>query len=658
MKLFCNPIKKHGDFADPFVLRYNGKYYLYATNPDIRCWSSPDLVEWKYEGPVIAEDTFPGLVPFAPEVTYWNGAFYMYTSPHGLGHYVLKSDNPKGPFEKISGNMGRTIDGSILIDDDGKWYFYWADDSGILGCEMKSPTEFGEPVNTGASMHGWTEGAMVVKENGLYYMTYTGNHYLSKGYRINAAISSNPLTGYKDIEHNPIIVNTEDPWVGLGHSSTVLGPDMLTRYIVYHNINPDRSRDLNIDPIVLAETVYVAGPCNYPQSAPNLPEFADDMAGTENWDIYEATNFSCVCKQALEANVGVIEFNLRSTEGEGSYGVNIDGLMIELNTESYIVMVAGEDYQLPWQYDHSVLHSLQVRYKPNKAILYIDGLKIATLASHIGTGSRIGYFSNDVKIDIGYTAFCAGDAKSIAEKLYYPVECYLPSRNTLRLNVPKAGEYSLATTIEEDVNENLFLLSDLSPTFQAASEDITIYNTGLPYGQVELAIENVIAAYETGRDDLFSIDLNNLTAYYKNCFGEIDSSEFETGIEFPLGGDGIGVIFHASELSDGGEGDDKELGKNFFIGYSVMIENDSIALYKHRYDEEELDRKYHYKTISKLRVKVRVNDFCVYVNDDINPLLKYHDNSPILWGRSGVRTKGNPANICKFYKIPLQQGRR
>ena len=143
MKTYCNPIKKQGDFADPFVLRYNGRYYLYGTNPDVRCWISEDLVNWTLEGSTVPEEEFPELVPFAPEIVYWNGAFYMYTSPHGFGHYVLKSDSPTGPFRKITGNVGHSIDFSIFIDDDGQWYTYWADDRGLVGCKMASPTEFG-----------------------------------------------------------------------------------------------------------------------------------------------------------------------------------------------------------------------------------------------------------------------------------------------------------------------------------------------------------------------------------------------------------------------------------------------------------------------------------------------------------------------------------
>lgn len=44
-KTYQNPIAVDDDFADPFVLRYNGKYYLYSTTPEVFCWSSVDLID-------------------------------------------------------------------------------------------------------------------------------------------------------------------------------------------------------------------------------------------------------------------------------------------------------------------------------------------------------------------------------------------------------------------------------------------------------------------------------------------------------------------------------------------------------------------------------------------------------------------------------------
>ena len=63
----------------------------------------------------------------------------MYTSPAGKGHFVLKSESPTGPFKVQTENFGLSIDGSVFIDDDGKFYFTHAGTQGIVGHEMTDP---------------------------------------------------------------------------------------------------------------------------------------------------------------------------------------------------------------------------------------------------------------------------------------------------------------------------------------------------------------------------------------------------------------------------------------------------------------------------------------------------------------------------------------
>lgn len=52
-------------------------------------------------------------------------------------------------------------------------------------------------------------------------------------------------------------------------------------------------------------------------------------------------------------------------------------------------------------------------------------------------------------------------------------------------------------------------------------------------------------------------------------------------------GDGweAGILLRAQNLADGGEGNDKQLGTNFFVGYRVAVCNEQVRLYKHSYDE-------------------------------------------------------------------------
>src|SRR5438105_117274 len=50
---YCNPLDVL--IADPFVLHHDGTYYLYGTSrarDGFDCWTSRDLVRWRYRGPV------------------------------------------------------------------------------------------------------------------------------------------------------------------------------------------------------------------------------------------------------------------------------------------------------------------------------------------------------------------------------------------------------------------------------------------------------------------------------------------------------------------------------------------------------------------------------------------------------------------------------
>ncbi|MDR0832311.1 MAG: family 43 glycosylhydrolase, partial [Bacillales bacterium] len=249
--------------GDPFVMRFNGTYYLYASTLDsengIRAWHSADLINWSKvqaeglpEGYVVSLDDYTSRAAYAPEVYYYNGTFYLYTSPGGSGHYVYTATAPEGPFIRATDNFGLSIDGSVLIDDDEQMYFTRANSGDIRIHRMDDmlSVRSASLALDNTNLGGWTEGSYILKRDGYYYLTYTGNHVASDGYRVSYSYSQanniydrNAFTYGVDL---PILLNTTDVDVkGVGHSSTVLGPDLDSHYIVYHNLNnsggPNRS---------------------------------------------------------------------------------------------------------------------------------------------------------------------------------------------------------------------------------------------------------------------------------------------------------------------------------------------------------------------------------------------------------------------------------
>lgn len=644
---YKNPIAKQGDFADPFVLRYNGKYYLYATNPDIRCFSSDNLVDFKLEGPVIEEGTFGDLVPFAPEVLYHDGKFYMYTSPSGFGHYVLESDAPTGPFRIISPNVEHSIDGSVFIDDDGKWYFYWAGDEGIWGCEMLSPTEFGEPVLTGANLHGWTEGPLIVKRDRIYYMTYTGNHYLSNGYRIQAAWSKKPLTGYQDDLYNPVMVHTEGEGVGLGHSSTVVGPNLVSNYIVYHNLNEDTTRDLNIDRILWhKESTQILGPTRTNQPSPSLPEasFPALYEGKELiWEIKKGSfqkegefyrsaegEFLIQTKENLQENF-TAEMNLIPQECKGcgirlaveedicytlEFGDNPSKIYV--NRMEGCVKELVKEISIEGSRLNDALHCITVRQYKGELFLSFDGRSEVSLAVREPISS-IGYFSEGIPLVFGYTAVTNTVWEEEERDVFIPSECsFSPiygkgetvsdekgrvmlekgEKREYRIGLCDAGSYVLYVSLKQQENTRFQVSIDGEIIKECSSErGLQKIEFDVEEGEHTLVLEGktgriVLNRLEITKNEslMNEIEKENLsvTGYGKSLLSEMAGDDYV--IEAVLSLEDIkekgsaGILLRVTEPSEGGEGEDSVLGIDFFRGYSVTFTKTALKVSKHCYD--------------------------------------------------------------------------
>jgi len=158
-----NPILTHTFGADPFILVYNERVYIYMTGDvleynnenkiitnsynninTIRIVSSADLANWTYHEPVKAAGT-NGIAKWAsrswaPAAAYKHidGAdkFFLYFSDNANGVGVLTADSPTGPWTDPLGkalisrhtpncNIPWVFDPAVLIDDDGKGYLYF-----------------------------------------------------------------------------------------------------------------------------------------------------------------------------------------------------------------------------------------------------------------------------------------------------------------------------------------------------------------------------------------------------------------------------------------------------------------------------------------------------------------------------------------------------
>ena len=253
--------------ADPFVLFYEGKYYMYCTTENndpligandfgtattegdgIYVYVSEDMKNWKRHGYALKKGDSIGEKWFwAPEVLAYRGKFYMvYASEEHIA--IACADHPLGPFKQKNKRWlreGMAIDGSLFVDDDGIVYLYYVRLDGqnrIFVAKMKNDlSEIEEEyenclINAEAPWETLdcliAEGPFVIKHNGLYYLTYSCNHTRCIDYAVGYAVSDCPTGPFKKFDKNPIM-KRKGNLMGVGHHSFFNSADGAF-YCAYH----------------------------------------------------------------------------------------------------------------------------------------------------------------------------------------------------------------------------------------------------------------------------------------------------------------------------------------------------------------------------------------------------------------------------------------
>ncbi len=134
---------KTGDIniRDPFVLFENGKYYMYGTRAKnfgkmtggFDVYVSSDLENWSDPIECFDSERFNlnKQENWAPEVHKYNGKYYMFATflkeNNYKGTYILKSDDPLGPFVPhsngaVTPDEWECLDGTLYISKENKPY--------------------------------------------------------------------------------------------------------------------------------------------------------------------------------------------------------------------------------------------------------------------------------------------------------------------------------------------------------------------------------------------------------------------------------------------------------------------------------------------------------------------------------------------------------
>ncbi len=610
--------------GDPFVMRWNGMYYLYVSSLDsetgVRGYKSADLVSWApmtgaglSEGYVAEGDET--LAAYAPEVYYFNGTFYMYSSPGGNGHYIFTADNPEGPFTVQTGNFGHSIDGSVLIDDDEQMYFTYASNGGIQMARMQNMLyegfNAGQLLNN-TSIGGWTEGPYILKKDGTYFLTFTGNHVASDGYRIAYATATSLPANYRKAftraQNNPLALETESALKGVGHSSTVMGPDMDSYYLVYHYLNSSGgpNRSLGIDRLTFDGKMMSVAPRLEDSVKPSLPAFfatERDEEKFETADTFLLSKTAAPASFTAEYNVtgsGVTTYVFGYSDANNYMDVTVDlsAKTVKLNKTvgGTTSEVAGGTLKNEFLADK--LHTVRVAARDGKVDVAFDNM------TKIDDG-KIGYKSLGEAV-VGYTAYSDVAMGMSDEKEAKQITSYVGAKNYLRDDTftaaPKLSSSSKLTSIsipedpEADYDYRFDGWSNLKLGGSGDSVSYLLYN-GVKgrYG-----LELVYPASDAGKKIGVKLDGVNGGTVYKCTLPAVDAQSVSD--DYGIGDPYVKAIVGEFEMEAGARILRLEnVGDSVSFTAFRFIETANVTPVFENSLSDYVDKGVDYKTIWKLK---------------------------------------------------------
>ncbi len=232
--IYCNNPVLPGQYADPDIDYFDGKFWIYPTTDGYKGWSgtkfhafsSMDMVDWEDEG-IIMElaNSNPGVnekgvqiasspwavkgSAWAPTIEKMNGKYYFYycgKDADGASQIgVAVADHPAGPYTdkgtplvttKMCHDLGlkisQAIDPSIFVDDDGSAYMSFGNGGG--GSILAKLTEDMMDIEEGSlkqitGLTDFRESVVITKIDGKYHWTWSCDDANSPNYHVNYGVS-------------------------------------------------------------------------------------------------------------------------------------------------------------------------------------------------------------------------------------------------------------------------------------------------------------------------------------------------------------------------------------------------------------------------------------------------------------------------------------
>ena len=258
-KTYCNPLNldygytpfdyfsqqgKHRTTADPVIVTFKDKFYLFSTNQEGYWWSD-NFSHWNFIQRKFLRDNKYIHDLNAPGVFVMKDTMYVYGSTHEKDFPIWKSGNPIKNEWKIAIdtlNVGAWDPAFLYDKEKDKLFLYWgsSNEFPLFGTELNTKTlqsdGFVKPImSLHADTHGWErfgeyndnvflkpflEGAWMTKYKNKYYFQYAAPATEFKGYADGVYVSDKPLTGFSYQSHNPFSYKPGGFIKGAGHGAT------------------------------------------------------------------------------------------------------------------------------------------------------------------------------------------------------------------------------------------------------------------------------------------------------------------------------------------------------------------------------------------------------------------------------------------------------
>lgn len=198
-----NPVIPRLGICDPHIHIFNNRAYLYASHDrsienktwlmdDWQIWSSPDLVNWRFESDFNPKDTYIGTCErcWAVDAAKKNGQYYYYFSNGNDDIGVAVSKQPGGPFQDAlkrpllakHATPSLQYDPTVFVDPDTDIaYLIWGcctGDGYFIARLNENMISFAEEPRQIRIDDGFAKDdkSFLHKKNGIYYLSW-GSFY-------------------------------------------------------------------------------------------------------------------------------------------------------------------------------------------------------------------------------------------------------------------------------------------------------------------------------------------------------------------------------------------------------------------------------------------------------------------------------------------------